>query len=180
MIALPDRLVTRRLVLRPIEERDIPDVVRALANWDVASKLGRVPHPYVARHARGWIATSRRQRAAGLDFTLGIALRSRPQVIIGAVGAHNLAGAVQPVGYWLAESCWGEGYISEALRALLAALLEVKPDASLEATSLPDNHGSIRVLEKAGFRRSTHRLMLNCQARGRKMRCLHFTFTRTP
>ena len=49
MTALADSIVTRRLVLRQPTERDLPQIVREIGNWEVAKWLARVPHPYVAR-----------------------------------------------------------------------------------------------------------------------------------
>lgn len=176
MSRLPDRLVTRRLVLRPYEETDIPAIVRGLNNRNVARWLGRVPHPYVPRHARGWIARCRDLQSTGKDFTLGIARREGRGGIIGAVGAHNLLEPQQSCGYWLAEPHWGEGYTSEAFAALLAALFEFKPEAQPVATALPDNLASINVLYKAGFKREFRSSFQTNTARRRKVRVLHFTY----
>lgn len=176
MSKLPNQIITPRLVLRPYEVSDIPAIVRGLNNWNVARWLGRVPHPYVPRHARGWVAYSRRLRDKGKDFTLGFARRDGRGEIIGAVGVHNLLEQRQPCGYWLAEPHWGKGYTSEAVQALLSALFEFKPEARPVATALPDNLASINVLQKAGFAREIRQSCQTNLARGRKMRVVHFTY----
>lgn len=53
------------------------------------------------------------------------------------------------VGYWLGRAFWGRGVATQALAAFLAAF----PTRPLFATVAAHNHGSIRVLEKCGFRR---------------------------
>lgn len=176
MSNLPERIITPRLVLRRAECRDVSDIVCGLGNRNVACWLGRVPHPYVPRHAHGWLAHSRQEWDAGRDLTLAIVRQGGPDRIIGAVGAHNLADVEQPCGYWLGERHWGKGYVSEALSALLAALFELKPDARPVATALPDNHASINVLEKAGFAREFYQSNQINVARHRKVRVLHFTY----
>ena len=42
MTALADSIVTRRLVLRQPTERDLPQIVREIGNWEVAKWLARV------------------------------------------------------------------------------------------------------------------------------------------
>jgi RimJ/RimL family protein N-acetyltransferase len=53
------------------------------------------------------------------------------------------------VTYWVDRTLWGKGVASAALQILLAEIDE-RP---LYARAASDNLGSIRVLEKAGFRR---------------------------
>lgn len=54
------------------------------------------------------------------------------------------------VGYWIDKRCWGQGIATRALSQLLS-LLEKRP---LYAHVAAHNAGSIRVLEKCGFRRT--------------------------
>ena len=53
------------------------------------------------------------------------------------------------VTYWIDRAHWGKGIASDALRLLLAETAE-RP---LHARAASDNVGSLRVLERAGFRR---------------------------
>jgi RimJ/RimL family protein N-acetyltransferase len=176
MSRLPSELRTRRLLLRRFEARDIAAVCRGLRDWNVAKWLGRVPHPYVPRHAKSWLARTEPEWNAGRDYTLAIVKRGGPDHVIGAVGIHNLHGHEQPCGYWLARKHWGKGYVSEAFGALLEAVFACNPNAHPVATALPENKSSIRVLQKAGFKRQPRQLMLPNVARHRRMRVLYFTY----
>lgn len=51
------------------------------------------------------------------------------------------------VGYWVVRELWGRGIASAAL----ARMLELIPERPLWASTVDDNLGSQRVLEKAGF-----------------------------
>jgi 8-oxo-dGTP diphosphatase len=179
MSPLPVRIETRRLVLRPPDDRDAPEIVRQLSSYRISKWLGRVPHPYVALHARRWLAHEKAQRVKGLDLGFAIAMRSKPDRIIGAIGCHDIGSPEPVVGYWLAERHWGKGYMSEALAALLEALFAIAPDARPAATTLPDNRGSIGVLEKAGFRRLAQPAMHRSLSRRRKVRVVRFAFAVT-
>lgn len=46
---------------------------------------------------------------------------------------------------------WGQGYMSEAVSLFVAFLFETKPVDRIQATTLLDNEGSQKVLEKCGF-----------------------------
>jgi RimJ/RimL family protein N-acetyltransferase len=58
-------------------------------------------------------------------------------------------GGQQHLGYWIGREHWGRGVATEALAQLLAEV-EVRP---VYAHVAAHNAGSIRVLEKCGFRR---------------------------
>ena len=58
------------------------------------------------------------------------------------------------LGYVLAREAWGQGYATEAARALIAVGFAHLGLRRIEATSDPQNRASARVLEKAGLRRA--------------------------
>ena len=57
------------------------------------------------------------------------------------------------VGYWIGAPYAGRGYMSAAVGAIIPFAFDVLGLHRLEAACLPDNHVSMRVLEKAGFQR---------------------------
>lgn len=59
----------------------------------------------------------------------------------------------QELGYWLSEEFWGRGIMTEAVEKVIEyAFCEMKLDLVSVLTE-PSNIGSLRVIEKAGFRR---------------------------
>lgn len=58
-------------------------------------------------------------------------------------------GGEREVGYWLGRAFWGKGIASAAL----AAFLDIETTRPLTAFAAAHNLGSIRVLEKNGFRK---------------------------
>jgi RimJ/RimL family protein N-acetyltransferase len=68
--------------------------------------------------------------------------------VAGSIGSWRLDGRSQ-LGYWVGRAHWGRGVATEALRQFVDEV-SVRP---LDAHVAAHNLGSIRVLEKCGFRR---------------------------
>jgi RimJ/RimL family protein N-acetyltransferase len=91
------------------------------------------------------------------EFGLFALVRRDDGRAIGGMGFHGAPdedGRVE-VGYDLAESARGQGYATEALRALSDWALARDDVRSLCATIEPDNAASQRVIARAGFVRAT-------------------------
>jgi len=67
--------------------------------------------------------------------------------VVGSAAVYGDPGDLQ-VTYWIDRAHWGRGLATAALRALLVEVRE-RP---LHARAAADNAGSLRVLEKCGFR----------------------------
>jgi len=77
-------------------------------------------------------------------------------VILGGLNlSHVRRRAAQSVtlGYWMGEDHAGKGYMSKAVPVLCRQAFTLLGFERVEAACLPENGASIRVLEKAGFRR---------------------------
>jgi len=78
-------------------------------------------------------------------------VRKVDDAVVGEIGA-DLDGATAQVGYTVVEPSWGQGYATEALRALLAHLLADPRIDRVVAETLVEHAASRRVMEKAGMR----------------------------
>lgn len=67
--------------------------------------------------------------------------------VVGSAAVYGKPGE-REVTYWIDRAYWGKGIATAALRALLAEV----PDRPLYARAASDNAGSLRVLDKCGFR----------------------------
>jgi RimJ/RimL family protein N-acetyltransferase len=79
--------------------------------------------------------------------------RTQTIVVDGEVAGNVVSwdlGHERAIGYWIGEAFWGRGVATEALRAFLAEHERTRPISAYVAT---ENLGSMRVLEKCGFRR---------------------------
>jgi RimJ/RimL family protein N-acetyltransferase len=77
---------------------------------------------------------------------------------IGCCGLKPRDATSLELGYYLRPEAWGGGYAAEATRAVAAYAFESLGVAELFALHHPENYGSGRVLEKAGFIYSHHEL----------------------
>ena len=71
----------------------------------------------------------------------------RDSRLVGTIGSYPSEGAIE-VTYWIDRTCWGQGIATRALGLLLAEI----PVRPIRARAASDNAGSLRVLQKAGFR----------------------------
>ncbi|MGR6969652.1 GNAT family N-acetyltransferase [Streptomyces cynarae] len=69
--------------------------------------------------------------------------------VVGSAAVYGEPGE-REVTYWIDRAYWGRGVATAALRRLLAQV----PERPLYARAAADNAGSLRVLEKCGFRES--------------------------
>ena len=97
------------------------------------------------------------QRAHGYAYW-PIALRDHDGVDIGCCGLKPRDATSLELGYYLLPEFWGGGYAVEATRAVAAHAFEAFGVAELFALHHPENYGSGRVLDKAGFIYSHHEL----------------------
>jgi len=159
--SLSTRIVTDRLVLRAPRTADVPELRRALrANaahlrpWSVATPPGADPASLatvsgsVLRYRREW------KRAQG--YVLLLTPREDEERIIGRISLGGvLRGAFQNayLGYWIDAEMQGRGLMTEAVRATTGFAFGGAGLHRLQAAVMPRNAPSLRVLEKAGYRR---------------------------
>lgn len=148
---LRETLTTDRLTLRRPQLRDAPAIFERYAtDPEVTRFVLWAPHRSVA-------ATEEFLRACDDAWDLGIGHRgwvieregdTRP---IGMIGVTIQARRAE-VGYVLARDCWGHGYMTEALRAVIACCFETDALDRVWAIADVDNDASTRVMERAGMK----------------------------
>jgi len=139
-------LETERLTLRKPTLADVKAIARLANDRRIAENTARIPHPYKLADAKDWIS------AAGMrpgEQTFIITLASG--AIIGACGLELRDPPTPEIGYWLGVPYWGEGYATEAVRALIDHAFTDLDHESLNAGARVTNPLSRRVLEKCGF-----------------------------
>ena len=149
-------LTTERMVLRELRFSDAEQVFALRSDPRVMEHVSR-PMAKTIADADALIELIISTIAANDALQWAITLKN-DDALIGMIGFwrivkdHHLA----ELGYLLAHAHWGQGLITEAIAAVVPYGLGTLGLHRVEAITRPENVGSIRALEKNGFRREAH------------------------
>lgn len=144
---------TKRLLLRPFLELDAQAMYDNWASrsdnllhvtWD-AHESPEITKQSIAR----WI-----ENYQNMDFyKWAICLKGKPDSVIGDISVVDMDEAVNAceVGYILSKDYWGQGLMTEALKAVLIYLLQDASFNRVTARFVTANPASGRVMAKAGM-----------------------------
>ncbi len=146
-------LVSSELRLRPLRLEDAPDIFAYSQDPSVSQHVLWNTHHQLS-DAVSFVKSILRKYEAGEVAEWGIELK-REAIIVGTCGYVNFYAEHRraEVGYALARRLWGRGLASEALMAVVGYSFRTLGLNRIEARVTVDNLSSIRVLERAGFRR---------------------------
>lgn len=149
----PPVIETERLVLRPFAIADSARVRELAGDRRIYETTLNIPHPYEEEMAEKWISShlSSFYNRNGVD--LAITLRGSGELIgavgLVATGRHKRA----ELGYWIGVGYWGNGYCTEAAKALIEYGFGVLNYQKIAARHMETNPASGRVMEKSGLKR---------------------------
>ena len=143
-------LATERLMLRAPRLSDAKAVATLVNDRRIAENTTRIPYPYSLADAEDFIA-----KAAHAEAETAFAITLARGRLIGMCGLDRPRGGEPEIGYWLGVPFWGEGYATEAVRALLDYAFEDLALDRVTAGARVSNPASRRVLEKCGFQWSS-------------------------
>ena len=138
---------TDRLLLRPGWAEDAPALARAIADEQIVRNLATAPWPYALKDAEAFLASPRDPVMP--TFLITERTSGAPR-IVGSCGLGRRPSGAVELGYWIARPHWGQGFATEASRALIDIARTLKLPR-LEGSHFIDNPASGRVLEKLGF-----------------------------
>jgi [ribosomal protein S5]-alanine N-acetyltransferase len=146
-------LETPRLRLRALIGGDVPAL---FAIFKDAEAMRYWSHPAMAdiAEAEALLRDIQRHDEAGTLFQWGIA-RREDDLVIGTCTLHRIDRQHRraELGYILRRDLWGSGLAHEALKALVNHAFGTMGLHRLEADIDPRNDGSIRSVERLGFKR---------------------------
>jgi [ribosomal protein S5]-alanine N-acetyltransferase len=141
-------LETARLILRPLTEANIPELVPLIGAREVAATTLRIPHPYEEKHAREFLADVPKENELRLIVTL-----KADGKLCGGIGLHpQMQHQHAELGYWIGVPYWGNGYATEAAHAVVRYGFEELNLNRIFATHFKGNEASGNVLRKIGMR----------------------------
>ena len=142
---------TERLVLRPLDEDDVPALAEMMNDEQVAAWTD-VPQPFTEAGARRWItehAPAERAAGRGLDLAVTEFLTQR---LVGIVRLTRTDWRIRAteLSYIVAPWARGEGYASEAALATARWLFGDQRFERIELRTAADNTASQQVAQKIG------------------------------
>ena len=144
-------LYTERLILRPFTLSDAHMVQHLAGNVKIAETTLNVPHPYEDGMAETWIGTHRESFKEGKGVTYAIVNKSTND-LLGAIGLMiNPSHRKAELGYWIGLPSWGNGYCTEASRALIGYGFNELNLNKICAKALLTNTASWTLMEKVGI-----------------------------
>lgn len=152
MFSMPT-LETERLILRRIAMRDAKDIFTYSRDPEVARHVLWTAQKDVGE-ARDYCRFMMRRYRNDLPSSWGV-IEKKTGRLVGTIGYmdYNEDNATVEVGYSLARWMWNGGYMTEALRRVIAYTFEAMEINRIEAQHELDNPASGRVMLKCGMRK---------------------------
>jgi len=155
LLTVPTQITTKRLLLRAVTAAD------AQAINDAIRESFAELHPWLpwAGKCPTLEATSEFCVQAEVDYSVRrefpmVMLRREDQRLLGGTGLVRGDWTVPKfeVGYWLRSDAWGNGYVTEAVHAVVQLARRNLKIRRLEIRTDSRNKRSARVAERAGFK----------------------------
>src|SRR5215510_668540 len=143
--ASPCVLEPERLSLRRPTLADVKAIARLANDRRIAENTRRLPYPYSQEHAVEFV------RNAASDSREIAFLIERDFEPLGMVGLNTAEQDAPELGYWLGVEHWGQGFGTEAARAVIDYFFEEFSGDQLFAGARVTNPASRNILEKCGF-----------------------------
>jgi [ribosomal protein S5]-alanine N-acetyltransferase len=149
-------LHTKRLVLREITMEDTDSVFSIRSNKNAMKYIGK-PIAKSIDEAKELIQKFVDAIKNNEGITWGICL-SDTNNVIGTIGFWRISKEHYraEIGYMLHPDYWNKGIVTEAAEAVLEFGFKQLKFHSVEAFLTPENLGSVRLLEKSGFKKEGH------------------------
>jgi ribosomal-protein-alanine N-acetyltransferase len=139
------RIVTERLILRPLTAKDAKDIIQNANDIDVLRYLGI--------NAKDFVKICRKKTNRN-PYDLGIILKHSGKLIgmISLVNLHKFSGKAD-VACWLGKNYWKQGILTEALKAMVKFAFCKLKLIRLQADVCVENKASIKLLKRLGFKK---------------------------
>ena len=144
-------LETERLILRQFVESDSTELKQLASAKEIAEGTF-VPHPYEEGFAEEFIQSQFRDYKKGSLINFAVEIKEM-NLLAGSIGISiNRKLNHGEIGFWIGVPHWGNGYCTEAARAVLEYGFEVQGLDRIYAFHFFGNEASGKVLEKIGMK----------------------------
>ena len=138
-------------IIRSWKKEDADDLALALNNKKILDNLrDGLPFPYTAEDAAEYI-NAMLNADRNKVYAFAIVLDNKVIGSIGAFRQENIHFQTAEMGYYIAESCWGKGIGTSAVKQICDFMFSNTDIIRIYAEPFANNAASCRILEKAGF-----------------------------
>jgi RimJ/RimL family protein N-acetyltransferase len=149
-------MATERLDLQWFTLAEVEALQKICESKQVAAMSGSIAHPYPAGHAEKFIRESAVKIEQGDGYSWAVFERSTGDLLGDTMLTINKQHHSGEFGYLLAEECWGKGYATEILAAVIEYGFETLGLRRIVGICSANNTASARVMEKNGMLREGH------------------------
>lgn len=144
---------TSRLILRLFKDTDAPEVAKLCNNYNLYKNTLYLPFPYSIDDAVSWIKNQLDNFNNDQCFEFAITDKITGN-LYGAIALSNHQKFNNgEIAYWVGEEYWGNGYATEAAKAILEFAFIEKGYNKVFARCFHSNLASSRVIEKIGMKK---------------------------
>ena len=148
---LPPPLETQRLIVRQVQEADLPDLLVVNGHDEVTRYL-----PYAAwtslADAQAWLERMQKAQTSGSTLQWVVVDKASATVIGSCLlFQYDAPSARAELGYVLGRAHWGQGLMREALAGVLDCAFYTLALRRIEAEVDPRNLASGKLLKSLGF-----------------------------
>ncbi|MBQ3029533.1 MAG: GNAT family N-acetyltransferase [Lachnospiraceae bacterium] len=141
---------TERLILRNLRPGDEAAVYAWAGDPDVARYM---IYPLYRSEADGveWLREREENADDPDDYDLGIVLKENGELIGSGGLVYQPESDTWNMGYNIRKDMWGNGYVVEAMQAIMEEIRKTRKIRAVEAQFAVENYKSQRVMEKLGM-----------------------------
>lgn len=138
-------------IIRPWRREDAENLAVALNNKKILDNLrDGLPFPYTANDAMEYI-NAMLNSDKSKTFAFAITVEDKVIGSIGVFRKDNIHAQTAEMGYYIAESYWGKGYGTSAVKQVCKLVFSTTDIVRIFAEPFAQNKASCRILEKSGF-----------------------------
>ncbi|MHA7584217.1 GNAT family N-acetyltransferase [Paenibacillus vandeheii] len=146
-------MTTERLLLRLFTKADAETVTGLCNDYNIYKSTLTLPYPYTLDCAMSWI--EHHQENFDTDKLYEFAICDREtDALYGAIALSNHQRYDNgELSYWVGQPFWGNGYATEAAKAILDFAFDVKKYHKVYARHFASNPASGQVIQKIGMKK---------------------------
>lgn len=157
---------TKRLILRLFQPSDAEAISQLCNNYNIYKSTLYLPYPYSTEDALTWMKHHYDNFIYDKAYEWAVTDKETG-TLYGAVAlSNNRMFHHGELAYWIGEKFWGNGYATEAAKAMIQFAFKEKMYHKVFARSFSSNPASEKVLQKVGMEKEgvlkEHVLKENC------------------